>query len=824
MTLTNSPSLVALTDFWVRYRWVFLAAGIVLLLAFWLFTPSIPASFYISELLSPNHPERRNWERLRQIFGDDEIIIVVYRDPDLFRLDGAGLARLRFITQELRTIPGVRDVWDIAQPLGDLILQPNLPVSRSVRALFQGYTHNPNGNLCAIVVLIDPSADSGEELAMTITRVQEVVAKRANGFMLGPIVLIQETLQQGERDSRQLLWLVAGLLTLVILFISRQIRWVITNLMIVGFAILATQATVVLANVSSGFTTAPLSAMITVVGVATLMHIQIRYQSYRDLGSSRVTSFITTIRQLCKPISLALITDCVGFGALSFSDIEPLREFALMAVAAVAWLAFSMIFFLPALILTGCDNRVMRRANHGNDLGVIFPQSRMKPISRGLLKILVVGSRSPIPVILGVVTLIVFSLSGYLQLEVETDFTRHFRGKNRLVTAYELVEHELGGAGVWDIAVPAPKEINRSYLTAILHLERRLRREVIVFDQPEGRKALTKVLSLADAVDSLRQYDLLGGAAQDFMDMIAVGTIQQRMPGLYRALYAPDPVDPDRWWLRIMLRSLERQSARSRNETIQQVRRIVDEEWPSIAATFRTDKGNEITTKQNPSDIANAPFVSGYFVLFGIVAESLLQAQNITFLVALVGMAFVFWIAFWDAWRVAALLFCNVLPIFSILGILGWCRIHVNLGVAMMAAVALGLCVDSSLHYITTYERLLRTRIGPTRSILRCQMMIGPPVVYATLALSVGFLSLIVSPLMPTVLLGLLLGLTMVAGLVTNVTLLPWLLLVMHRKNGGRVGTSAPVTSSRNTNYRADEESPEGDIRGTEPRGGTSCG
>lgn len=814
MTFTSGLSLVTLTKAWVQYRWAFLVSGIVLLLAFWLFTPSIRSSFYTSELLPPNHPERKNWERLRQIFGDSEIIIVVYRDPNLFRPDGTGLARLRSITQELRKTPGVRDAWDISQPLGDLILQPDFPWSQSIRSLFEGYTHNRSGDLCAIVVMIGPSADSDEDPFMTITQVEEVVAKRANGFILGPMVLIQETLQQGARDARRLLWIVAGLLALIILLVSRQIRWVITNLVIVGFAILATQATVVLANVSSAFTVAPLSAMITVLGVATLMHIQIRYQSYRDLGHSGVTSFITAICQLCKPIFWALMTDCVGFGALSFSDIPPLREFALMAVAGTAWLTLSVIFFLPALILAGRGDGMMQPPDPCKALGAILPQSRMKPISRGLLKILALGSRSPIPVISGVVTLLVFSLSGYLQLEVETDFTRHFCGKNRLVSAYELVEHELGGAGVWDIAVPAPAEINRAYLTAVLHLEDRLRREVSVSDQSDGRDVLTKVLSLADAVDSFRQHDLLGGVAQDYVDMLALGMIQHRMPGLYRALYAPDPIDPNRRWLRIMLRSPERQNARSRNDTIQQVRRIVDEEWPSIAATFRTDKGNEITTNQNPSDIVTAPFVSGYFVLFGFVAKSLLHAQNITFLLALVGMAFVFWIAFWDRRTVVALLFCNVLPILCVFGILGWCRLQVNLGVAMMAAIALGLCVDASLHYVTTYERLLDSRIGRTRAILRCQTLIGPPAVYATLALCVGFLSLMVSPLMPTVLLGLLLGLTMVAGLVTNVTLLPWLLLVMHRKHGGRLGTSAPIPPPAKVTCK-------GDIRMIGPRGGT---
>ncbi len=67
------------------------------------------------------------------------------------------------------------------------------------------------------------------------------------------------------------------------------------------------------------------------------------------------------------------------------------------------------------------------------------------------------------------------SLWGSLRMQVETDFIRNFREDCPMVRAYRLVESELGGAGVWDVLLPAPKTLTDDYLTSVLQLEAQLR-------------------------------------------------------------------------------------------------------------------------------------------------------------------------------------------------------------------------------------------------------------------------------------------------------------------------------------------------------------
>ncbi len=70
-------------------------------------------------------------------------------------------------------------------------------------------------------------------------------------------------------------------------------------------------------------------------------------------------------------------------------------------------------------------------------------------------------------------------------MQVETDFIRNFREDWPMVRAYRLVESELGGAGVWDVLLPAPETLTDDYLTSVLQLETqceslKLRRNLLI--------------------------------------------------------------------------------------------------------------------------------------------------------------------------------------------------------------------------------------------------------------------------------------------------------------------------------------------------------
>jgi predicted RND superfamily exporter protein len=369
---------------------------------------------------------------------------------------------------------------------------------------------------------------------------------------------------------------------------------------------------------------------------------------------------------------------------------------------------------------------------------------------------------------LGAATLLVTVLGvvGTLRLEVESDFTKNFRADSQLVESYVYVEENLGGAGVWDVMLPAEEALTWDYLKQVYRLERRLQQEVTVAG-PDGEQvpALTKTLSLADAIvagspvniDKMPLAILRNATART-----GLATMRAKIPTFYQALYNQDPTNGQHYF-RIMLRSQERQPSAVKKQIIGQVEQIVAEEFPD----------GEVT---------------GFYVLLAGLIDSILRDQWLAFGVACVGVLLMM-IAALRSLRLAVIaLVPNALPILVVLGSFGWLQLlgfsefKINMGAAMIAAVSMGLSIDSTIHYLTAYRRAKAAGGTTIEAIGEAQQGVGRAVVLSTAALVVGFLSMAMSNFIPTIYFGLLTSLTMLGGLAGNLLLLPLLLRVV----GGR--------------------------------------
>jgi len=107
---------------------------------------------------------------------------------------------------------------------------------------------------------------------------------------------------------------------------------------------------------------------------------------------------------------------------------------------------------------------------------------------------------------------------------------------------------------------------------------------------------------------------------------------------------------------------------------------------------------------------------------------------------------------------------------------MGWMGINLNLGTSLIAAIALGIAVDSTIHYMARLNQELRGETDQTAAIVRTMGSVGVPIVYAMLALFLGFLVFSLSSFVPIQNFGILAGVTMLTALVANLALLPALL------------------------------------------------
>jgi hypothetical protein len=718
------------------------------------FSRSIDAMFDRSD------PALVPYRRMARAFGSSEAVLAVYDDPQLFT--PPGIARLRALTAQLDDMPGVASATSLATVLGDRIIDlEESPLARKVVALMEGYAVGPDRRTAAVVCVLEPPAasvrtprDHAVSRADTIDRLRATMADLPSGMVAGEPVMLRDGFAMLERDGN-LLGTTSGLLAGAVLLLAfRSPRWLAIPLAVVLVALWTTRGMLAVVGLRLTMVSTMLSAMVTVVGIATVTHVIVEFRRQRGLGLAPRAALEESLTLLFWPVLGAIATDVIGFGSLIASRVGPVHDFGVMtAIGALAVLGAAALT-LPFLALAGRRDADPRMAWGEGLLETALDRLVARIVAR------------PLPILLGATLVVAAATAGMWRLEVETDFTRNFRPSSPVVAAYEMVESRLGGAGVWDVLVPVPAgdRIDARTLTRLLRLEHRLRTEVTTRDAAGAeRPALTKVMSLADVLDTVSPVPLeqLGESGiGNWVVTRAVSAMQERMPQMGRALVGEDP-DDGSTWLRIQLRSRERQPAAAKRAIIGGVRRIVAEEYP--AGDGRP--GGEVT---------------GFFVLLAQLVDRMLADQWLTFLIAAAGIFVLLAVGFRSLLLAAIALVPNALPIFVVLGLLGWTGTRVNMGTAMIAAVSMGLSVDSSIHYIAAFQRRLAAG-GAAAALGDAHQTAGRAMIFSTLALVVGFLALTTSNFVPTVSFGWLSCLTLAGGLLGNLVVLPVLLALTVR-------------------------------------------
>ncbi|MEZ6089276.1 MAG: MMPL family transporter [Pirellulaceae bacterium] len=760
-----------IAEFLIAQRWLLFGFAVVFSLIAW-GTNSNPGFDRRIEQLFPDQSQAtRAYRELKQAFGGNEVAMLMYSNANLFDVDGQALGQQELLAEQIEALPGVQSVLSFAKlnALLARIRPPSLfaaedampailedePLPEAFRDLFVQYTHSIDGRYAAMVVILDPRRpiENGSDLAIEgLRRIADAIPSHQQPVSLvGEPVLISEGFSLAEADGQRLGMTTIVLLSTVMLVAFRSFRWVIAQSLVIWCSVVCTETMIQWFGLQLTLVSSMLTAVITVIAVASIVHIAVTHRDMKRRGLGNREATAIAIERVIRPIGWACVTDAVGFAALSISGVGPIRDFGvMMAIGA-------LVVFLAIVMLVPC-------------LGIIGTQSRVLPTSRtsrllrrkshAAFEMLLLQRRW---VFVSLIAATVGIAVGLGQLTIETNFILSFRSQHRLAIDYRNVEQNLGGAGVWDILLPAPKELTQAYLDSVRELERRLHQ---IGDEPDER--LTKVISIADADAAAQASPLLSLATP----AIRIAGMRAALPDFIDALITPPNVDDSTRRLRIMLRSNEQVSASTKQRLINHVRRTVanhtnTSQWRQLFAS-----GTSVPEAQ----------VTGYYVLLTQLVESLVSDQWLCFAVASVGIFASIVLATASVRLAICAMLPNLLPILAVMAILGFTGTPVNLGTAMIAAVSIGISIDGSIHFLHAYQWHRATH-RPRVAIARVYRGVGIAVILATVSLTIGFSTLISSPFIPTATFGLLVSATLILSSLANLTLLPVAILVVADRN-----------------------------------------
>ncbi len=767
----------------VRHKVALMILAILLTALAWGPSRQMELDESIESFYSENDPYLLAYQRSKQDFGGDEFVMVGYYQPGLleggttvteeitealpdvgsiFGSDTAEPAEdgddetesaeelveeiepvdplntLRELAEKLSAVPGVSA--SSTQSLPTVLMPPALTIwwerafvrtSTNREALIEMSRHiliGEDDETTAVVLRLLPETEGGPPRRETFRQIREIAAAQDTPtFVAGEPVQVHDMFRYVEDDSLRLgIWSTA-LLMAVILTFFRSMRWTLLPVVLVNVVLIWTQALLYLSGLKLSMVSSMLRSLVTIIGIATVMHVTVCYRDFRG-NHDRPSAFRVTYRNLAIPVWWVTVTTAIGFASLLTSEVNPVRSFGVM-------MGLATMLVLPAcwLLLPG-----------GALIGKFDADPRMVPgeekLSRSLASLSRLTERHPWPIALSAAFIMAFTGWGFTKLTVETDFSKNFREESQIVQAITFFEDYLGGVGTWDVSFDVPDTLD----FAVIEKVRALAADLRALKLDDGTR-LTKVVPISDGVDLVP--NLRADTLEEKLEFL--GKLQ---PEFVSSLY-----NPEQHRMLLVLRGLERQPAEVKLQLIEAVEETARKHFPDAKA-------------------------SGLYVLLAHLISSMLGDQLVNFVVSGIGIFFTMALAF-RSWKVGLIsLVPNYLPIVLVVGSLGWLEIPINIGTAMIASVSMGLTVDSSILYLDSYLHCRRQGMAHSDAIQQAHGSVGFVLVLINFALVAGFSVLALSHFIPLVYFGVLVSLAMLGGLIGNLLLLPLLLKWVYGK------------------------------------------
>jgi predicted RND superfamily exporter protein len=125
----------------------------------------------------------------------------------------------------------------------------------------------------------------------------------------------------------------------------------------------------------------------------------------------------------------------------------------------------------------------------------------------------------------------------------------------------------------------------------------------------------------------------------------------------------------------------------------------------------------------------------------------------------------------------------NIIPLLFTAGIMGWCHIPLKPSTLLVFGIALGITVDNAILFLAKYRQELKLHKWDIKyAILLSLRETGLGIFYTSVILFFGFIMFAFSQFGGTKALGMLVSLTIMVGMATNLVILPALLLTLERK------------------------------------------
>ncbi len=691
--------------------------------------------------------QQRLHQQLIETFGNDETLFLSITPPRL--QSTAGINLVRELSDRVERLPGVAQVLSLTTALQlvpgrygaeSRLLLPDgsassdwptlLPSLLEKNPQYKNLLVSRDGQSAGLLIqpILSKRDNDLPDLISQLRELSTEYSAQAQFHLTGIAVQKHDVAAFIQRDQRVVLPLVGVVLGVMLVFIFRHVTGVLLPLVTTGISLIWTMGLYGLAGLAMNTISSLLPPVVMILSISNAVHLYNGWLMLPGGNTKHPAAWQQRVQELSVPCFFTALTTALGLMSLTISSIPAVRQFGLFGgIGVLCSLVISLTFLPVVLTFFRVPEKSYRRGKGG--LGRVLDGTAALTL------------KYPRLLIAGTLLSLLLALIALPEVQNNTRLTGFFRNTSELVVASTFIDHHFGGINALEFIVN--------------------KRDGSKFDQLSDFQRLSIFSSTALAQDAVKKV---------FSPLPLLCQLQ-RAETAGDKLVLPDNQDD----LNYLLTLLEQPAA------AEVAGQFLSEDRKLVRLTLLlSDIGS-----QQALSVVNDLQRSGKSVLgaayelqptgsfYQVVSDSgqLVTAMLKSFGLSL-GMVMIALLVLLRNLRLTLLaLIPNIIPIIWALGVMGWFGIDLSTGTAMIGAVAFGLAVDDTIHYLVSFIRLEgkstaeRIQLTTTR--------VGRALVISTVVLALGFWTGCFGSFKPTIYFSFLVGGTLCGALICDLLVLP---------------------------------------------------
>ena len=765
---------------------------IVLALSFLVISnlPKITIDTSTEGFLHDDDPALIRYEAFKEQFGQDERIMLIVRNKDIFDLNN--LKKLQELHQELENnVPHLTDITSLINARntrgeGDQLI---------VEDLFQEWPQNAqelaaikkiavasemyknlliSDDLTLTTIILEPNAyetvDSGDDLAgfgdesehkedaeflkdsskSEMVRKADEIAQKFKSedfdvFIAGSLAVNDYNKRSVQKDMQKFVKLVLLMMMIFLFVVFRRISAVILPIFIVAISLLTTMGAMALSGVPITIPTQILPSFLLAVGIGAVVHLLAMFFKHLNKNGDKNKAISYSLGHSGLAIVMTSLTTAAGMLSFSTALIAPIADLGIFAAIGIIIALVNTLVLLPAILAISPIKQAKK--------------ARVKDFQKmdKFLDNIALFSFNHAKKIVGVSVVIIIVWTYFAsQIQFKHDPLSWQPDDSPIKISTETVDRELRGSVTMEVIIDTKKE-NGLYNSKLL-------------------TKIDRVIKKAEAIENENYFVGKGWGVGEVLKEIhrALHKNEQK----YYVITDNDALIPQEFLL-------------FENSGSDDLEDLVDSSMSKARITFKLpwmEAGEYEELSQELTSIMKAELgdeveitITGMVPLFQRTLSAAMTSMATSYVTAFALIAIMMMILLGSVKIGLISMVPNILPVIMTMGFMSMVGMPLDMFTMLVGAIVIGLSVDDTVHFFHNFAKYHHRGLSTKRSVEETMMGTGRALVATTVVLSLGFYVYAFASLTNLINFGILTGGAITIALISNIILGPALLTLITK-------------------------------------------